>query len=509
MPSDSLAILTPLFPAVPALCCALALGAAGAARAAGQPGGLGVFEQHADIGAVGAPGAAAFDGETEEYALSASGGNMWDDHDECHFAWRRVTGDFIIQARTQFLGPGVAPHRKMGLMVRASLDPRSAHMNACRHGSGLTSFQFRRSGGAQTEEIQFRLDGPDFLQLERSGARFTMSAAHFGDTYATEDFDGMSMPDEVYVGIYLCSHDNAVVERAAFTNVRLIRPARPGFVPYRDYIGSDVELLDVETGARRSIYRAEDSVQAPNWTKDGRGLLCNRNGRILGLELATRQATPIDTGAQVQCNNDHVLSFDGRMLGISSGTPSIVYTLPAGGGVPVRLTPAGPSYLHGWSPDGKYLVFTGERNGDFDVYRIPSAGGREERLTTAKGLDDGPEYTPDGKTIFFNSERSGRMQVWRMNADGSGQAQVTDDGFNNWFPHVSPDGRTVAFISFPPETPSNEHPFYRRVYLRRMPAEGGKPTVIAYVYGGQGSINVNSWSPDGRTIAFVSNSGSF
>jgi TolB protein len=299
------------------------------------------------------------------------------------------------------------------------------------------------------------------------------------------------------------------VEKGAFRYVRLIRPARPDFVPYKDYIGSDIELLDVETGARKSIYRAEDSVQAPNWTPDGRRLLCNRNGRIFALELATREAAPVDTGAQVRCNNDHVLSFDGRMLGISSGTPSVVYTLPAGGGSPMQVTPAGPSYLHGWSPDGKFLVFTGLRNGDFDVYRVPSAGGAEERLTTAKGLDDGPEYSPDGRTIFFNSERTGRMQIWRMNPDGSGQTQVTDDGFNNWFPHVSPDGRTIAFISFPPETASNEHPFYRRVYLRRMPAGGGTPTVIAYVYGGQGSINVNSWSPDNRTIAFVSNSGSF
>jgi Tol biopolymer transport system component len=96
-----------------------------------------------------------------------------------------------------------------------------------------------------------------------------------------------------------------------------------------------------------------------------------------------------------------------------------------------------------------------------------------------------------------------------MNADGSEQTQVTNDEYNNRFPHVSPDGKTILFITFPPEIPSGEHPFYKRVYLRKMPVDGGKPTVVAYVYGGQGSINVNSWSPDCRTIAFVSNSGSF
>jgi Tol biopolymer transport system component len=336
-----------------------------------------------------------------------------------------------------------------------------------------------------------------------------MSAAHFGQTYSAQDFDAIDLPDEVFVGIYICAHNNSVLERGVFRNVRLIRPASRDFVPYRDYIGSDIELLDVETGFRKTVCRAEDSLQAPNWTPDGKRLVYNHNGRIYSFDLAKRESTPIDTGSQVHCNNDHALSSDGRMLGISSGSTSMVYTLPIKGGAPRRITPAGPSYLHGWSPDGKFLLFTGARNGAFDIYRVPASGGAEERLTTAKGLNDGSEYTPDSRAIFFNSDRTGKMQVWRMNADGSGQTQVTDDEFNNWFPHISPDGKTIVFISFPPEIRSDDHPFYKRVYLRRMPVDGGKPTVVGYVYGGQGSINVNSWSPDNRMIAFVSNSDSF
>jgi TolB protein len=509
MPSDAIALVMPHLSLIPAMCCAFAVGAAIAARAADQGAPVGAFDQHADIGAVGLPGSAAYDKDSQEYALSSSGTNMWGAHDEYQFVWKKLKGDFIIQASAEFLGAGADPHRKVGLIVRASLDPGSPHVNACRHGSGLASLQFRRTEGAPTEEIRLKIEGPDVLQLERSGTRYTMSAAHFGGTYSAQEFDAIDLPDEVYVGIYICAHNNAVVEKGIFRNVRLIRPAKPDFAPYRDYIGSDIELLDVDTGVRKTVCRAEDSLQAPNWTPDGRRLIYNHNGRMFSFDLATRRQAPIDTGAHVHCNNDHALSFDGRMLGISSGSPPKVYTLPVEGGAPRQVTPTGPSYLHGWSPDGKFLLFTGERDKEFDIYRVPSGGGQEERLTKAKGLDDGSEYTPDGKSIFFNSERTGRMQVWRMNPDGTGQTQVTDDEFNNWFPHVSPDGKTIVFISFPPEIPSSDHPFYKRVYLRRIPVDGGRPSVIGYVYGGQGSINVNSWSPDSRTIAFVSNSGSF
>jgi Tol biopolymer transport system component len=240
-------------------------------------------------------------------------------------------------------------------------------------------------------------------------------------------------------------------------------------------------------------------------------LIYAQEGRLYRFDLRTREATPINTGLATRNNNDHVLSFDGRMLGISNQSPedsgaSIVYVLPVEGGTPRRVTARGPSYLHGWSPDGKWLVFTGQRGGEFDVYRISAIGGEETRLTTAPGLDDGPEYSPDGAYIYFNSARTGRMQLWRMRPDGSDQQQLTHDGFNNWFPHLSPDGRWMAFISFAPGVAADDHPFYKQVMLRLMPASGGAARVIAYVFGGQGTINVPSWSPDGKHLAFVSNS---
>jgi len=197
-------------------------------------------------------------------------------------------------------------------------------------------------------------------------------------------------------------------------------------------------------------------------------------------------------------------------LGISSSAEenkgqSVVYSVPVTGGIPKKVTDKSPSYFHGWSPDSEFLIYTAERNGDYDIYKISKDGGKEIQLTKTPGLDDGSEYSPDGKYIYFCSTRTGTMQVWRMDPDGKNQVQLTFGELNNWFPHVSPDNKWLVFVSFPKEVPANSHPFYQRVYLCLMPVEGGEPKVIAYLYGGQGTINVPSWSPDSKKIAFVSN----
>jgi Tol biopolymer transport system component len=379
--------------------------------------------------------------------------------------------------------------------------------------------QFRRVKGGPTEEKRFDITGADVLRLERRGGTYIASAAAFGDTFATVEIGDLDLGDAVLAGIALCAHNPDVIERATFDNVRITRPAAVDFRPYRDYIGSVLEVLEVASGRRRILRASETPFEAPNWTTDGAALIYNRSGRAEGwgglyrFDLATAEERLIDTGAQNRNNNDHVLSFDGTMLGISDQSPasggrSTIYTVPVGGGTPKRITTNTPSYMHGWSPDGKWLVFTGDRNNEFDVYRIPADGsGPEENLTRSPGLDDGPEYSPDGRFIYFNSARSGTMVLWRMEADGSRPEQLTDDEYQNWFPHLSPDGRWIVMISFPADVAVTDHPYYKRVYLRLMPVSGGPPRVIAYVYGGQGTINVPSWSPDSTQLAFVSNTG--
>ncbi|HZE95155.1 MAG TPA: hypothetical protein VEZ49_10625 [Gemmatimonadales bacterium] len=473
---------------------------------------IGIFTTHSDVGR--ATGSAAYDAKQQTYLVAGSGQNMWDSRDDFHFAWKRISGNFILSTRARFIGADGNEHRKIGWTIRPSLDPRSTHVTAALHGNGLMSLQFRRQNSGTTEETRSAASLPDadaVIQLERRDGEYFMSVAQFGDTLVTTRLAGVALPDTVYVGLFVCSHNDSVTERATFSNVRITTPPKRDFVPYRDYIGSNLEILDVQAGNATIVHQYTGSFQAPNWTHDGKALIYVQEGRLYRFDLSSRSAAPINTGFATRNNNDHVLSFDGRMMAISNHAvedsgASIVYTVPATGGTPTRVTAKGPSYLHGWSPDGRWLVYVGERNHEFDVYKIAAAGGDEIRLTTAPGLDDGPEFTPDGAYIYFNSARSGRMQIWRMRPDGSGQEQITNDGFNNWFPHISPDGKWIAYIAFSADVAPDDHPFYKHVLLRLIPVGGGPARVLAYLYGGQGTINVPSWSPDGKRLAFVSNS---
>ncbi len=272
---------------------------------------------------------------------------------------------------------------------------------------------------------------------------------------------------------------------------------------------SFLETLDVRSGARTVLKAFDHVIEAPNWTPDGRFLVYNSRGRIYTYALASGEIREVQSGFAIDCNNDHVLSPDGSQLAVSHFTDedakSRIYILPLAGGEPRLVTEKGPSYLHGWSPDGQRLAYCAERGGQYDVYTISVAGGPETQLTNLPGLDDGPEYSPDGRHIWFNSTRTGLMQVWRMDADGANPTRMVAEEANGWFPHVSPDGEWVVYLAYAKDAVApGDHPANKNVELRLLPAGGGAPTTIASLFGGQGTINVNSWAPDSRTIAFVS-----
>jgi hypothetical protein len=478
---------------------------AGVALGAPLTAQTGIFEGHGDVGAVLHPGSVEYDSAGKTYRITASGENIWGTADALQYVWKKVTGDVSLSAEIAFATTTGDPHKKAVLMVRQSLDADAAYADAAIHASGLTSLQAREAKGAATHEVQANLTAaPKRVKIVKAGAYFYLYVAGDGEELHLAG-GSMKVPLQgpFYVGIGLSAHNKDAIETAVFRNVE-VTPAPPASGQPKLY--STLETITVASTDRRVVYVAPGRFEAPNWTKDNL-LLFNADGRLHRIPVDGGKPETIDTGFATRLNNDHGISPDGTTMAISDQSQeprqSLIYVVPIGGGTPRRVTQKSPSYFHGWSPDGETLAFCGERNGNFDVYTIPAAGGEETRLTTAEGLDDGPEYSPDGKYIYFNSVRSGLMQIWRMKPDGSGQEQVTpDDGYNNWFAHISPDGQRMVFLTY--EKSVSGHPENQDVMLRTMTLADRKIGVLTKLFGGQGTINVASWSPDGRRLAFVS-----
>jgi Tol biopolymer transport system component len=492
---------------------------------------LGVFDNHEDIGNPKLAGSANYDESSQSYELSGAGSNIWFNRDEFHFLYKKLRGDFCLTADFAFSGDnaGANEHRKIGWMIRQSTDESSASSNATIHYNGLVVLQWRPYRGMYMrdpeEERFYPKKGGQTVQLERVGKTITMRIAHPGEplqlvgSYLADGLDS-----EVLAGVYVCSHDSNTVAHLRVWNVRIDKPviheysSNPNakIAPANEVFASRLEIVDVADGKRKVIREAPVRFEAPNWTPDGKKLLYNEAGSLFTISMDGGEPTKLNTGDVNRNNNDHMISFDGKMLGISShreglpGYGSTVYILPLSGGNPEMITEKTPSYLHGWNPNGKELVFVGQRNGSkvFNLYKVSINDKKEIPLTSnTSGHVDGPEFSPDGKYIYYNANATGSMQIWRMKPDSTGKEQLTFDGYHNWFPHISPDGKWMVFISFHDNIDPDSHPANKPVMLRIMPLNGpGGPRVLAYLYGGQGTINAPSWSPDSKRLAFVSNS---
>ena len=465
---------------------------------------IGIFEGATDVGKLSRPGIVKFTDDGNRYEISGGGSNMWFSTDAFHFVWKKISGDVSLAADIEVPQSSGDPHRKGVLMIRQSLEADSAYADAALHGDGLTSLQYRPEKGERTYEIQANVSGPKRLRIEKRGIYISMSLAGAGyDLRPAGGTFRLTLKEPFYVGLGVCAHNDKNLERAIFTNVELKTNEAPG-----KKLVSTLETITIASKDRRAVYTTTNHIEAPNWSRDN-FLYYNSRGRIYKMASTGGSPEMIDTGFATRCNNDHGISPDGTQLVISDQAEerhSLIYTLPITGGTPKRVTKLGPSYWHGWSPDGKTLVYCAERNKEFDIYSISVNGGEEMRLTTADGLDDGPEYSPDGKYIYFNSDRTGTMQIWRMRADGTQQEQITSDDFNNWFAHPSPDGKWLVLLSYAKDVKG--HPENKDVTLRIMGMNdnvpSGKIEVLAKLFGGQGTINVPSWSADSRRLAFVS-----
>lgn len=277
---------------------------------------------------------------------------------------------------------------------------------------------------------------------------------------------------------------------------------------------SCLQVYDLTTGQITVLANVPHVIEAPMFTKDGKAILYNSEGLIYRYDFSSGEISTVDTGECTACNNDHVLSPDGSAIGISGNVDgsieSKIYTYEFATRMLKEVISKPWSYLHGWSPDGKTLAYCAGRQVDdkveWDVYTCSAQGGKETRLTDAPGLNDGCEFSSDGKTIWFNSVRTGLMQVWKMNTDGTQQTQMTfDEEWNSWFPHISPDLKKVVYLAYHKgDLEPGQHLADLNVEIRMIPAEGGEPQTLVELFGGQGTINVNSWSPDSTKFAFVS-----
>jgi len=466
---------------------------------------VGKFSNQNNMGKTSLKGKVEYNSKKATYKIIGSGENIWGNKDAFFFVYKKLQNDVILQTDIKWIGEGKNPHRKAGIMMRTGLEEDAAYVDAVIHGDGLVSMQFRKTKGDITSEFQTKLKPPLTLKLEKTGDQYTLLVKQKNDKFSRVGTINVDLGQEIYGGLLVCSHDSTTYETAIFSNVNVEESVS---VPdEKRIVESTLEIIDIETCVRSTVITGKNHLEAPNWSRDGKTLIYNCEGKIYTIPVKGGKSKLLYTGFADRCNNDHGISPDGKFFVIShhqkEDGKSMIYTLPIKGGEPKLITKLGPSYWHGWSPDGKRLAYCAERNGEYDVYTIPAEGGEETRLTIATGLDDGPDYSPDGKYIYFNSVRTGQMKIWRMNTDGSEQIQITpDDNYGDWFAHPSPDNKWLVFISY--DKSVEGHPANKNVVLRIMPINGGEPKVLATLFGGQGTINVPSWSPDSKNVAFVS-----
>jgi hypothetical protein len=406
-------------------------------------------------------------------------------------------------------------------MIRQNLTPGSPYADVMVHGDGMTSLQYRVRQDGPTYQIISATWHPRRVRLEREGdfVYFSVAGADGKLRHAGGSFR-IAFQAPYYVGLALSAHNNNVQETGVFSNVTMEAP-KLAYVPDTGYaakVESTLEVMDVGgVQSRRVVRQFDGKIEAPNWTRGGAALLYNADGRLWRIAVdGTSDPVIVNTGPLAHLNNDHGISPKGDEVLVSDQSEpdnlSRISLLPlAGSARPKSIVsdPAARSYWHSWSPDGHTIAYVrvGATDDSYDIYSVDLATGKRAPLIVGPGVDDGPEYSPDGKWLYFNSTRSGAMQIWRAHADGTSPGQITHDpNFRDWFPHLSPDGKWIVFISFGLDVALGDHPPNRSdVALRIMPADGtSPPVVLTRLFGGQGTINVPSWSPDSKQIAFVS-----
>lgn len=488
---------------------------------------LGIFDNHVDVGTPKKTGSAQYDPGTQSYSVKGGGYNIWYNRDEFHFLYKKINGNFILTANFELVGNEDGNgHRKTGWMIRETTDADEVSVNACLHGDGLAVLQWRPIKGAfmrdPKDEIFFPKKDYQIIQLERIGRKITMRLAHDGEPLQEVGSMEMEvMKDQVLVGVYALAHDPEDIQEARIWNVRIDKPIPGDFDPniliklpptQNKVLGSRLEIVDIANGKRKLIHESTTSrFGAPGWIPGDKKLLLNQEGSLYTIPIEGGAVEKFNTGRVTEINYGQTISPDGRQVAFSSRTKdggSSLYSVPIQGGEPSLLSEVSSLHGQGWSIDGKHVFYVVKKGNTVgNIYKKTIGNAQEVPLTfNKKGHVGGPESSPDGKFIYYNDNTSGTMQLWRMKPDGSGKERLTFDQYHNWLPHVSPDGKWIAYLSFLTDIDPNGLPSYQNVTLKLMPTTVGAPRVIAYLYGGQGTINSPSWSRDSKYVAFVSNS---
>jgi TolB protein len=474
------------------------------------------------IGAIQTPGKADY--QAGVFTLQGTL-DLWNKADGCHLMWQPLHGDAeLVACVTSMDNPGGVGHAKASLCIRQSLDPGAKCVTMCVTAVDGTQFLYRDQADGETYRIysdatvqkaavskgQF----PCWLKLVRRGNQFSGFESVDGKKWQLAAQIELGLPADAIVGLAASSHKTDILTKASFEHAQLSKPSAARSQGANNRV-AQLTTMAIDGTEKRVVLQSQ-GIEAPNWSRDGKWLVFNGRGSLWRFPVkGGKPAEPIPIGDAMSVNNDHVLSPDGKTIYFSA--MGHLYAVPIEGGLARRISnDQAPErqfkyYLHGISPDGKTLAYVGAEmaNGDshglLNLYTIPAAGGPDTRLTHHPQFDDGPEYSSDGKWIYFNSElnakQPGHAQCYRMKPDGTGIEQLTHDERVNWFPHISPDGNWIVYISFPPGTV--HHPANKDIILRRMKPDGSQQADLIRFNGGQGTINVNSWSPDSKRFAFV------
>lgn len=491
---------------------ALPVGFAALASCQDRQAHLGQFEGQGDFGTILHAGAGSYDAAKGSYTISGSGANLWFGIDDFHFVWKKMSGDVALSADIDFVGATGNAHRKAVLMVRQSLDPHAVYADVAVHGDGLTSLQYRDATGTDTHEIETYGKGPHRVRIEKRGDYAYVSIPDANSRMVPSGAAiRVGLSGEFYVGLGVCSHDEKVTETAIFSHVQ-IESLPP--ITKAPVLHSTLESVIVASSDRRVRYTAPGHMEDPNWTPDGKALIFDQDGTLQHFALdngihpidstipRSTTSTLIPTGG-MKINGDHGISPDGSQIAIGGAADpdgkARIYVVPVGGGTPRRVTADGPAYFHGWSPDGKTISYSAQRGDTFDAYTVPVTGGQGSRLAAQS---DVAEFSQDGQWVYFQSDRTGHMQLWRMHPDGSGQEQLLTEDSVDWFPHISPSGTMLAYLAYKPGTQG--HPANQDVEVRVLSLTDRKVRTLAKLLGGRGTMNVPSWSPDSKMLAFCS-----